>query len=72
MKRIDLVESFGVSVATLAVLVCLATSVANGQRSTSSVITPHDIAKLRYVREVAISPDGHRVAYVLNVPRDAL
>ncbi|MCB9384059.1 MAG: S9 family peptidase [Bryobacterales bacterium] len=31
--------------------------------------TPEDVARLRTVAEVAISPDGQRIAYALNVPR---
>jgi dipeptidyl aminopeptidase/acylaminoacyl peptidase len=33
------------------------------------VLTPHSVAKIRAVTDVAISPDGARVAYVLSVPR---
>ncbi|HSN68498.1 MAG TPA: S9 family peptidase, partial [Thermoanaerobaculia bacterium] len=32
--------------------------------------TAHEVAALRSVASVAISPDGSRVAYVLSVPRD--
>lgn len=32
-------------------------------------LTPHHVAQLRAVRQVAISPDGQQVAYVLSVPR---
>ena len=31
--------------------------------------TPHHVAKIRAVTSVAISPDGSKIAYVLNVPR---
>ncbi len=33
------------------------------------VFTPHHVAKIRTVAQVAISPDGTEVAYVLAVPR---
>src|ERR1700694_1550620 len=33
-------------------------------------MTPSDVARLRNVGAVAISPDGSRVAYTLTVPRD--
>jgi dipeptidyl aminopeptidase/acylaminoacyl peptidase len=39
---------------------------------TAQSLTPHDVANLRNVREVAISPDGQDVAYVLEVPRNPL
>src|SRR5262245_15556788 len=32
--------------------------------------TPQHVAKLRFVTEAVISPDGTQVAYVLAVPRD--
>src|ERR1700738_5191838 len=35
-------------------------------------MTPSDVAKLRSVGAVAISPDGSRVAYTLSVPRDPM
>lgn len=35
-------------------------------------LTPHDVARLRNVTDVAISPDGTRVAYILSVPRAPL
>lgn len=35
-------------------------------------LSPHDVARLRTVTEVALSPDGRQVAYVLEVPRDPL
>ncbi len=34
-------------------------------------LTPEDVVNLRFVRSVAISPDGQRVAYTLRVPRSA-
>jgi len=34
------------------------------------LLTPHSVAQIRTVGEVAISPDGARVAYVLRIPRD--
>ncbi|MFW6198496.1 MAG: prolyl oligopeptidase family serine peptidase [Acidobacteriota bacterium] len=33
-------------------------------------MTPEDVARLRSVSEVSISPDGGHVAYTLSVPRD--
>ena len=36
---------------------------------TSTRPLPHDIAQLRGVRDVAISPDGSRIAYVVRAPR---
>jgi len=35
-------------------------------------MTPSDVAKLRSVSAVAISPDGSHVAYTLTVPRDPM
>ena len=35
-------------------------------------MTPEDVARLRTVEEVAVSPDGTQVAYVLQVPRRPL
>src|SRR5437660_12497825 len=35
-------------------------------------LTPADVARLRFVGAVAISPDGSRVAYTLTVPRDPM
>ncbi len=32
-------------------------------------LTAHDVARLRSVRQVVVSPDGKQVAYVLSVPR---
>lgn len=46
-------------------LLLLATSPAFGQ----TAFTPHHVAKIRTVAQVAISPDGSEVAYVLAVPR---
>jgi dipeptidyl aminopeptidase/acylaminoacyl peptidase len=39
------------------------------QLSGQEVFTSHHVAKLRRVTEVAVSPDGSSVAYVLEVPR---
>ena len=33
------------------------------------MLTPADVVNMRYVRSVAISPDGQKVAYTLRVPR---
>ena len=38
----------------------------------AQVLTPHDVARIRSVGEVAISPDGKWVAYTLSVPRQPL
>ncbi len=37
-----------------------------------SVLTPHDIARIRVVGDVVISPDGAQIAYVLSVPRNPM
>ncbi len=37
-----------------------------------SVLTPHDVARIRVVSEAVISPDATQVAYVLAVPRDPM
>jgi dipeptidyl aminopeptidase/acylaminoacyl peptidase len=34
-----------------------------------SVLTPHDVARLRSVTSAEISPNGQQIAYVLSVPR---
>ena len=46
-----------------------ATSVASPGLRTSTRPLPHDIAQLRGARDVSISPDGSRVAYVVRAPR---
>ena len=33
-------------------------------------LTVHDVARIRPVTQVALSPDGTRVAYILSVPRE--
>jgi dipeptidyl aminopeptidase/acylaminoacyl peptidase len=38
----------------------------------AQTLTPHDVANLRNVREVALSPDGQQIAYLLEVPRNPL
>jgi len=35
------------------------------------LLTPEDVVNLRYVRSVALQPQGNFVAYTLRVPRDA-
>jgi dipeptidyl aminopeptidase/acylaminoacyl peptidase len=35
-------------------------------------LTPHDVARIRQVTAVAISPDGAQIAYLLSVPRDPM
>ena len=35
-----------------------------------TLFTPQHVAKLRFVTEAVISPDGTQVAYILGVPRD--
>lgn len=35
-------------------------------------LTPHDVARIRTVSAPVVSPDGKRIAYLLNVPRDPL
>ena len=42
------------------------------ERSASGPLTIDDVARLRSATEIAISPDGARVAYVLSVPRPPL
>ncbi|MBI3484468.1 MAG: hypothetical protein HY012_04875, partial [Acidobacteria bacterium] len=37
-----------------------------------SVLTPHDIARIRVVSDAVISPDGAQIAYVLSVPRQPM
>ncbi|MCL4522579.1 MAG: S9 family peptidase [Acidobacteria bacterium] len=37
-----------------------------------SVITPHDVARIRTVGDAVISPDGTQIAYVLSVPRNPM
>lgn len=52
----------------LALLLVLAASPLAAQ----SVLTPHDVARIRAVSDAVISPDGAQIAYVLSVPRDAM
>ncbi|MGK7915143.1 MAG: prolyl oligopeptidase family serine peptidase [Prochloraceae cyanobacterium] len=42
---------------------------ASSRTQKSQPLSPYHIARLREVTEVAISPDGKRIAYVLRVPR---
>jgi len=35
-------------------------------------MTPHDVSRIRTVSSPIVSPDGQRIAYLLNVPRDPL
>jgi dipeptidyl aminopeptidase/acylaminoacyl peptidase len=35
-------------------------------------LTPHDVARIRTVTSVSISPDGSLIAYLLSVPRDPM
>jgi len=51
------------------VLVALLFFAAASPALAQSVLTPQDVAQLRSVAQVAISPDGARVAYRLTVPR---
>ncbi len=39
------------------------------EEAAEDVLTPHDVARIRSVREAVVSPDGNAVAYVLSVPR---
>lgn len=38
-------------------------------RAQEAVLTPHDVARLNYVSQAVISPDGEHVAYTRIVPR---
>src|SRR6202162_3362348 len=38
----------------------------------ADTLSPFDVARLRSVSAVAISPDGSRIAYTLSVPRRTL
>ena len=49
--------------ALILVAACASSAIAQG------TFTPHHVAKIRTVGQVAISPDGTEVAYVLAVPR---
>jgi len=35
-------------------------------------LSPHDVARIRNVSAVAVSPDGNRIAFTVSVPRDPL
>lgn len=61
MNRVSRVASPLLSL--ILVVVCAASAVAQ------EAFTPHHVAKIRTVAQVAISPDGTEVAYVLAVPR---
>jgi dipeptidyl aminopeptidase/acylaminoacyl peptidase len=53
----------------------LAAAVAAAAASASAadrVLSPHDVARIRSVSSVAVSPDGRHIAYVLSVPRRPL
>jgi len=54
----------------VAALVLLVGSHSSAVRAADDVITPHKLAKLRFVTQTQISPDAQQVAYVLSVPRD--
>jgi dipeptidyl aminopeptidase/acylaminoacyl peptidase len=38
----------------------------------ADTLTPFDVARIRTVGSIAISPDGSRIAYTLSVPRRVL
>src|SRR6202162_4129754 len=54
--------------ARLALLLLLAA----GPLAAADTLTSFDVARLRSVTAVAISPDGSRIAYTLSVPRRTL
>ncbi len=55
----------------VAALVCVALSAQEARaQETPKGLTAHDVARLRSVRETAISPDGALIAYTLSIPRD--
>lgn len=57
---------------TLAILVtAFAALTANAPLAAAAGLTPENVVDLKSVSEVAISPDGEHVAYVLRVPRSA-
>jgi dipeptidyl aminopeptidase/acylaminoacyl peptidase len=49
----------------LAILIVLTVPVS----ALAQTMTPYDVARLRSVREAAVSPDGREIAYILEVPR---
>jgi dipeptidyl aminopeptidase/acylaminoacyl peptidase len=54
---------------TVRPLLVLVLSLAPPAARAAEVLTPQDVAKIRTVSQVAISPDGSRIAYVLSTPR---
>ena len=54
-----------------AIVLLACTSALQGQ-VVGGGLTPHDVARIRTVSAPVVSPDGQRVAYLLDVPRDPL
>lgn len=57
--------------AGLSFVVCAVLCLGAAPPVTAAGLTPDQLNQMRSVRDVAISPDGARVAYVLEVPRRA-
>ena len=59
----------------VAVLAATLTLVAGSRlpaQTTGGGLTPHDVARIQSVSDVAVSPDGERIAYTVSVPRNPL
>ena len=69
MKR-EMLKSLAFAAAALAVSVPLLLS-APAAAEEPAAMSAHDVARLRFVDEIAISPDGELVAYTLIAPRTA-
>ncbi len=55
---------------TTALLCCVFASAGALAQDDPQAMTVHDVARLRSVGGVVISPDGALIAYTLSVPRD--
>lgn len=62
----------GPSPAVLAAVLALAAGSPLRGQTPDGGLTPHDVARIRSVSDIAVSPDGKRIAYTVNVPRNPL
>ncbi|MCP4654466.1 MAG: S9 family peptidase [bacterium] len=65
-------ERSAIAIDAILVFAILAGLVTGAAWASEDGLTSWDVAKMRSVREVALSPDGQTVAYVLEVPRRPL
>jgi dipeptidyl aminopeptidase/acylaminoacyl peptidase len=69
MKNRDGILHFA---ARISILLTLTLVLAALPLAAQSVLTPHDVVRIRLVGDAVISPDGAQIAYVLSVPRNPM